>query len=54
LPLDKVDIADANALINAGVQNVELADLIATLVSGLRKLPPVQTSDSVFFQLGEM
>lgn len=52
LPLDKVDIADANALINAGVQNVELADLIATLVSGLRKLPPVQTSDSVYLPVG--
>ena len=52
MPLDKVDIADANALINAGVQNVELADLIATLVSGLRKLPPVQTSDSVYLPVG--
>jgi hypothetical protein len=52
LQLDKVDIADANALINAGVQNVELADLIAALVRGIRKLPPTQTSDSAYLPVG--
>ncbi len=52
LPLDKVDISDANALINAGVQNIELAELIAALVRGMRKLPPTQTSDSVYLPIG--
>ena len=52
LPLDKVDISDANALINAGVQNIELADLIAALVRGMRKLPPMQMSDSVYLPIG--
>lgn len=52
LPLDKVDISDAKALINAGVQNVELAELIAALISGMRKLPPLQTSDSAYLPLG--
>ena len=52
LPLDKVDISDAKALTNAGVQNPDLAELIAALIKGMRKLPPAQTSDSAFLPLG--
>lgn len=52
LPLHKVDISDPKALINAGVQNSDLAELIAALITGMRKLPPVQTSGEVIHPLG--
>lgn len=37
---------------NAGVDNPHLADLIAALISGMRKLPPVQVDESHFMALG--
>jgi hypothetical protein len=47
-----VDTSSAAALKNAGVTDDGLAEMIAATVSGMQKLPPTQTSDSVFLPLG--
>lgn len=52
LDLEHVDISDASALKKAGVKTNDLAELIAALIRGLRKLPPAQTSESYFTSLG--
>jgi hypothetical protein len=52
LKLDRIDITNPDFLINAGVENRDLAEVIAALVSGMRKLPPVQVDDSHFMALG--
>jgi hypothetical protein len=52
LDLEHIDIADANALKKAGVKISDLAELIAALIRGLRKLPPAQTSETYFKSLG--
>lgn len=52
LDLEHIDISDANALKKAGVKKSDLAELIAALIRGLRKLPPAQTSETYFKSLG--
>ena len=52
LDLEHVDISDASALKKAGVKTTDLAELIAALIRGLRKLPPAQTSETYFKSLG--
>lgn len=47
-----VDISSADALMDAGIKDPELATMIASAVKGMKKLPPTQTSDSHFFALG--
>lgn len=52
LPLYDADIFDAKSLKQAGVKNSDLAELIAALARGLKKLPPAQTDPSNFLCLG--
>ena len=52
ISLDKVDLTDAAALAKAGVKNPEMADLIAAMVRGMKKLPPTQMDDACFISLG--
>ncbi len=52
LPLYDADIFDAQSLKQAGVKNSDLAELIAALARGLKKLPPAQTDPSNFICLG--
>ena len=52
LPLNTVNIYDSKALMKAGVGNPDLAEMIAALSRGLKKLPPAQTSETVFHALG--
>jgi hypothetical protein len=52
LDLEHIDISDANALKKGGVITTDLAVLIAALISGLRKLPPAQTSETYFTSAG--
>jgi hypothetical protein len=52
LPLHDADIFDAQSLKQAGVKNSDLADLIAALARGLKKLPAAQTDPSHFVCLG--
>jgi hypothetical protein len=52
LDLEHIDISDVNALKKAGVKKSDLAELIAALITGLRKLPPAQTSETYFKSLG--
>ena len=47
----KPDVSDAAALEAAGIDD-DLATLIASAVSGMKKLPPSQTSETVFEGLG--
>jgi hypothetical protein len=48
----RVDPSSADALWEAGIKDPELATMIASVVKGMKKLPPTQTSDSHFFALG--
>jgi len=48
----KVDIADPDALIAAGIKDIDLAVMVAAAVNGLKKLPPAQKSDVHFNSLG--
>lgn len=52
LDLEHIDISDANALKKGGVKSSDLAELIAALIRGLRKLPPAQTSETYFTSAG--
>ncbi len=52
LDLEHIDISDANALKKGGVKTSDLAELIAALIRGLRKLPPAQTSETYFTSAG--
>jgi hypothetical protein len=52
LPLADVDISDPLALKNAGVENSDLAELIAAMVTGMKKLPPAQLDNSYFMAVG--
>ena len=47
-----LDVSSADALMDAGIKDPELATMIASAVKGMKKLPPTQTSDSHFFALG--
>ncbi len=52
LPLDKADLSNAASLMRAGIKNKDLAELIAALTRGLKKLPPAQTDPMYFTCLG--
>lgn len=52
LDLEHINISDTSALKKAGVKTIDMAQLIAALISGLRKLPPAQTSETYFTSAG--
>ena len=54
LPLDKVDITNSQALCSAGVTDACLAEIIVSLVSGMKKLPPAHLDDAYIQGLGRM
>ncbi len=45
-------MSDAASLVRAGIKNKDLAELIAALTRGLKKLPPAQTDPMYFTCLG--
>jgi hypothetical protein len=54
LPLDKVDITNSQELCSAGVTDACLAEIIVSLVSGMKKLPPAHLDDAYIQGLGRM
>ncbi len=52
LDLEHIDISDTSALKKAGVKTIDMSELIAALIRGLRKLPPAQTSETYFTSAG--